>query len=394
MILKFLSTVCICFFAFSATAQSYLESVLFDIAKNNKTLQSQSKYWDAQKLQFKTGTTLYDPAITYDFMRGVPYAIAGNQTDITITQRFDFPTVYGKKKDLAKAQSEQIDFSLTSLRQSILFESKKICFELIYRNKLHGKIYERKVKTEKFLSDFQTKLEKGEGNILDVNKAKIQLIEINKEYQSNISSINQLNQKLTELNGGYEIIFKDTIYPPNLPVPTFEELHSSIENIDPVRNFLEQKVLIAQKDIEVTKALTLPTFEAGLHHQSILGQRFYGGKLGVSIPLWENRYRVRYKQAELTFAETQVTQHKNEHYFELKQAYEKYINLQKTLEEYRSVLNNSTAIRLLDKALAFGEITTIQYFLEVNYFYVATNNFLLAEKEYNDALAELFRYQL
>ena len=381
-------------FIIQLQAQSGLETALSDIARNNKTLQTQNKYWDAQKLLYNTGITLYDPVASYDFMRGSPYNIAGNQTDINVLQRFDFPTVYGKKKGLAGEQSKQADFNLTANRQQILLEAKKICIELIYRNKLNEKIVERKTRTEKFLTDFQTRLDKGEGNILDVNKAKLQLIEINKDFQLNISATNQLHQKLTELNGGIEIVFTDTIYPEYMPVPAFEELEETIEQNDPVRKYLEQQAVIAQKQIEVTKALTLPKFEAGFHYQGILGQQFYGGKVGVSIPLWENKNRVKQKQAELSVAELQVAQHKTEHYYDVKQLYEKYINLQKTVEDYEKVLSGINSIQLLDKALSFGEITTIQYFLEAGYFYQATNNYLLAEKEYNEAIAELYRYQL
>jgi len=92
--------------------------------------------------------------------------------------------------------------------------------------------------------------------------------------------------------------------------------------------------------------------------------------------------------------EVQVARHKNEHYYHLKQLYEKYINLQKTVAEYEKVLSSINSIKLLDKALSFGEITTIQYFLEASYFYTATNNYLQAEKEYNDAIAELYQYLL
>ena len=94
-------------FAVQVQAQTGLETVLSDIAKNNKTLQTQAKYWDAQKLQYNTGITLYDPVVSYDYMRGNPNAIAGNQTDITVVQRFDFPTVYGKRRKLADEQSKQ-----------------------------------------------------------------------------------------------------------------------------------------------------------------------------------------------------------------------------------------------------------------------------------------------
>lgn len=383
-----------CVFTIQLQAQSGLETVLTDISKNNKTLQTQSKYWEAQKLQYNTGNTLYDPTVSYDFMRGTPNAIAGNQTDITVTQRFDFPTVYGKKKNLANEKSKQADFYITANRQEILLEAKKICIELVYRNKLQERIIERKAKTEKFLTDFQTKLNKGEGNILDVNKAKLQLIEINKDYQLNISTINQLNQRLTELNGGIELVFNENAYPEYLPVLSFEELEATIENNDPIKKYLEQHTVIAQKQIEVSKALTLPKFEAGYHYQGILGQNFHGARIGVSIPLWENKNRVKQSQAELSVTEVQLNEHKTEHFYNIKQLYEKYTNLQKILAEYQTVLSTINSIQLLDKALKFGEITTIQYFLEASYFYTATNNYLQAEKEYNEVIAELYRYQL
>ena len=394
MKIKILTAICMSIFAVQVQAQTGLETVLSDIAKNNKTLQTQAKYWDAQKLQYNTGITLYDPVVSYDYMRGNPNAIAGNQTDITVVQRFDFPTVYGKRRKLADEQSKQADFTLTANMQQILLEAKKAYIELVYLNKLKGKIEERKTKIEKFLNDFQTKLDKGEGNVLDVNKAKLQLIEINKDYQLNISTINQLIQKLTELNGGIEIAFTETDYPDYPPVPLFEELEKEIENIDPVRKYLEQQKVIAQKQIEVTKAMTLPKLDAGYHYQGILGQNFHGARIGVSIPLWENKNRVKQSQAELSVADVQLDEHINEHYYDIKQLYEKYINLQKTVEDYQNVLSNINSVQLLDKALRFGEITTIQYFLEVSYFYTATNNFLLAEKEYNEVIAELYRYQL
>lgn len=383
-----------CVFTIQLQAQSGLETVLTDISKNNKTLQTQSKYWEAQTLQYNTGNTLYDPIVSYDFMRGTPNAIAGNQTDINVIQRFDFPTVYGKKKSLANEKSKQADFSITANKQEILLEAKKICIELVYRNKLQERIIERKTKTEKFLTDFQTKLNNGEGNVLDVNKAKLQLIEINKDYQLNISAINQLNQRLTELNGGIEIVFNETVYPEYSPVPPFEELEETIENNDPVRKYLVQQTVIAQKQMGVTKALTLPKFEAGYHYQGILGQNFHGARIGMSIPLWENKNRVKQSQAELSVTEVQLNEHKTEHFYNTKQLYEKYTNLQKTLDEYQSVLSNINSIELLDKALAFGEITTIQYFLEASYFYQAINNYLQTEKEYNEVIAELYRHQL
>ena len=74
--------------------------------------------------------------------------------------------------------------------------------------------------------------------------------------------------------------------------------------------------------------------------------------------------------------------------------YEKYSNLKITLQEYQNVfatLNNTT---LLNKALALGEITTIQYFMEINYYSHGLSNYLQTEKDYHTTIAELYKYQL
>ena len=205
---------------------------------------------------------------------------------------------------------------------------------------------------------------------------------------------NQLQQKLTELNGGIDVIFNESEYPEVIAIPSFEELEEIIEAQDPTRKLLQQQTTIAQQQIQVTKAMALPKFEAGYHYQGILGQNFHGARIGMSIPLWENKNRVKQSMAELEMNEVQLNEHKVEHYYNIKSLYEKYTNLQKTLDEYQTVLESINSIQLLDKALRFGEITTIQYFLEASYYYQAGNNYLLTEKEYQDVIAELLKYQL
>ena len=377
----------------NANAQSNIENVIGQIGKNNKTIQATVQYYEAQKLQFKTGNTPSNPTIEYDFLKGTP-ANAGNQSDLTVTQLFDFPTAYIKKSQLTKTQTAQIEFQLTASRQDILLQAKNYCLELVFQNKLQQKLSQQKQNTEKILADFQTKLDKGDGNILDVNKAKLQLIEVNKQVQQNISDINQLNQKLTELNGGIQILLSDTLYPTLPLIPAFDQLESDYELVDPMRKVLEHQKLINQKQLELSKSMWLPKMEVGYHYQGILGQTYNGIHTGISIPLWENKNTVKQKEAQLLYSDMEYQTHLNEHYFHLKHIYEKYTNLKITLQQYQSVfatINNSS---LLNKALLLGEITTIHYFTEINYYDMAFINYLKTEKEYYQAIAELYKYKL
>ena len=209
-------------------AQSNIDKVLSEIAKNNKTIQANTQYWNAQKVQHRTGNSLYNPTVEYDYLKGTP-ANAGNQTDFTITQSFDFPSVYGKKNTLANQLDIQADLQLKAANQALLLEAKKICIELVYRNKLQVPLTKRQEATEKWLAHFNKKLASGDGTILDVNKAKIQLLEIKKQFQDNVSEIAKLNEQLTSLNGGNPITFNDLAYFDVPVMADFETLEKEIE---------------------------------------------------------------------------------------------------------------------------------------------------------------------
>ncbi len=380
-------------FCINAIGQSNIENILAQIGKNNKTIQATAQYYEAQKLQFKTGNTPSNPFAEYEFLSGSP-ANAGNQQDFTIAQQFDFPTAYIKKSQLAKTQTAQTEFQLNASRQDVLFEAKKNCIQLVYHNKLQVQLTAQKQNTEKLLADFQTMLDKGDGNIMDVNKAKLQLIEIKKQFQENVSAVNQLNQKLTELNGGIDISLSDTIYPISPPVPQFAQLENDYESADPLLKILQQQKLIAQKQVELSKSLWLPKLEIGYHYQAILGQTYNGIHTGISIPLWENKNTVKLKKAQILFNDFELSAHTNEHFYHIKHIYEKYSNLKITLQEYQSVFSTLNNTMLLNKALALGEITTIQYFMEINYYSQGLSSYLQTEKDYHITIAELYKYQL
>jgi cobalt-zinc-cadmium efflux system outer membrane protein len=374
-------------------SQSNMDPVLAEIAKNNKTIQANTQYWSAQKVQYQTGNSLYNPTVEYDYLKGSP-ANAGNQTDFTITQSFDFPTVYGKKNTLANQLGIQADLQLKAANQELLLEAKKICIELVYRNKLQIPLTQRKEATEKWLAHFKKKLETGDGTILDVNKAEIQLLEIKKQFFENASFIAKLNKQLTSLNGGTAITFNDVAYFTVPVIADFETLEKEIEVQDYIRKTLEQDKVIAQKQIAVSKALALPKMEVGYHYQGILGQTYNGIHTGISLPLWESKNRVKLEKAKMTFAETALTEHTNEHYYEIKQLYGRYESLKSILGDYEKLNKSVEPIKLLDKALSAGQISVLEYFVELNYYNATFNSYLEIEKEYFEVVATLLKYQL
>jgi outer membrane protein, heavy metal efflux system len=377
----------------TALSQSAVDSVLRAVKTNNKAIQSNKQYWDAKKVGYRTGLTPYDPQVEYDYLIGSP-AGAGNQRDFSVTQRLDFPTTYKQKRILAREQTVQADLHHNAYRQEISLNAKLAVLELIYLNKKAVVLKQREVKTANLVQDYQKKLEKGDVIVLDFNKAKLQLLNIQNEVALNQNEREAILTRLTELNGGANINVNDTIYPVHLVIPNFEILDSLIEVNDPVVKTYEQEKVIIGQEIAVQKALNLPKIETGYHSQGILGQSYKGVHAGITVPLWENKNRVRTTEANLAYAKSNAEMHRLSHRLENKRLYDQLKVRNKAVQDYNALVTTLNNEALLEKALRLGQITVIQYFQDESYYFSTFDKSLQLELEYQKAIAQLYKFQL
>lgn len=376
-----------------AKAQTTLDTLLATIAQNNLMLKANSQYWNARDIEYRTGLTPYDPTVEFDYMIGSP-AGAGNQKDFAITQRFDFPTAYLRKRQLSNVQIEQSQWQQQAYKKDLLLKAKQTALTLIYQNKRQAELGRRLEAVRQLVNDYQTKLDKGDGTILEVNKAKLQLLAVQNDWQHNQAEIAELQVKLSELNGEHRIVFNDTTYPPVPILPDFETLDADIESNDPLIKVYQYNERITTAQIGVQRALALPKPEVGYHSQGILGQSYKGFHIGTSIPLWENRNRVKTEKANLVHNQLQITAHRVEHRNENRRHYEEYLGRKASIDKYNVIIATQNNTALLSKALMLGQITTIEYFLELSYYYSACDKYLQIEHEYHQAIAALYKYQL
>jgi outer membrane protein, heavy metal efflux system len=210
----------------------------------------------------------------------------------------------------------------------------------------------------------------------------------------NDSEIKRAISKLTELNGGTPITFTDTSYPVAPTVPEFAIMDSLIEANDMRVKMYKKDKDVSEARLKVMKGLALPKLEAGYHSQAILGQKYQGAHIGFSIPLWQNKNTLKTEKANLIFSDYRISEHRTEHYFENQQIFEKYTVLKATLSEYEAIFSSANNAELLDKSLKAGNITSVEYIMELSYFYTAYDNYLKTENEYHLAISSLYKYQL
>jgi len=374
-------------------AQSNIDSLLERIQSTNLEIGSNTKYWDAKGLEYKTGLTPTNPFVEYDYLFGSPAGL-GNQQELNIIQQVDFPTVYSRKKDLSNKLVSKAQMQKNVFRQEILLETKLLLYDVIYLNNKESQLMGREQKTAQLLQEYDQKLQQGDANMLDVNKIKLQYLSIKNDLLLLQNEKQTLLTKLAELNGGVWVDFTDTLYPAIPLIPDFETLDSIIEYNDPLIALYEQEKIIQQQQVYVQKSLNLPKLEAGYHGQTILNTRLQGIHAGITVPLWENKHKVKAAEANVDFASTNIQRHRLERRLDNQRLYDLLEVRQNAMEEYEELLSTMGNTVLLDKALRLGEITVIQYFLEQTYFYTAYDKNEQLKREYHKAVIELYKYTL
>lgn len=378
---------------FAIFAQTETSRILSEIEKNNTTLEAYRNLNEAQKMENQTGIFLENPEVEYHYLWGNPSAI-GKRQDIAVKQSFDFPTSYGLKKKIASVQNEQADLDYRMKRSEVLFRAKTVCTELIYLNAMQHELEKREQDAADIFEAFEAKFENGETNIIEKNKAQLNLLNAQKAIRENETQRNVLLAELKRLNGGIAVNFTQSDFASAELPASFDAWFEENREQNLLLQMVSNQIEMREKQVKLTKALNLPRFSTGYMSESVEGEAFKGIALGVTIPLWENKNTVKvaglqYKVAEEMAADAQV-----QSYNRLKSHYEKALQLQETLNDYTGVLESVNSTVLLKKALDAGEISLIDYLMELSLYYDTMDNILSMKNEVHQALNGLYYYDI
>ena len=372
----------------SLSAQDRLTKVIEEIEGNSKTLNVIRQQIEAQKLENRTDIFLHDPEVEFNYLWGNPSEL-GKQKELSVTQSFDFPTAYGHRKKISKMQNQNLELQYKSERIDLLLKAKQLCINLAYNNALSKEYETRLSNAQQIASAYQLKFETGDASIIEKNKAMVNLTTV--ESEKNLIDIERktILSELTALNGGIEIEFDDTFIA-NTPLPqNFNNWYSSAEAKSPMLQYLSQQIDINKQQVKLNTALALPKFTAGYASEKVIGEDFRGITVGISIPLWENKNKVKQAKAQARSTELLLDDSKIQFMMHLQQLYAKTSVMQENAQAYRSSISQHSNELLLKRALDEGQISLLEYLLETEYYYDVVNKALEAERDYNLSLAEL-----
>lgn len=373
---------------FTVNAQDNFQEVLNRIESNNTTLKALLEKTKADKIGNKTALNLANPEVEVGYLWGSPSG-EGNRKDLNITQSFDFPTAYGYRSQVVSGQNVQADLVYQQQAKEILQQARVFCVELVYQTKRYAELNER-VKLAKELSEaYQTRFDKGDINIIEYNKTKLNLLNAEKAMQVAEVEIATLRAELQRLNGGEPMLDLLSNYSSySLPL-SFDQWFNEAKMNNPALESAMKEVDLSRKQEKLTKALNLPKITAGYMSERLLGTTHQGVTLGVSIPLWEGKNTVKYQKAQTVALEMQQKDSELQFYNTLKNQYHRAGTLFGLLRDYEEILSTSNNRTLLKKAFEKGQLSLINYLLELSVYYETIDQYMEKEKEYQLALSEL-----
>ena len=374
--------------AFTATAQSGYDAVLQQIEANNTTLSALRQQTDANIIGNRTGLLPDNPEVEFHYLWGNPNMI-GSRIDLSVSQSFDFPSAYAYRGKIADLQNVSAELTYKAERLNILLAAKQVCIELVHYNALAKEYALRLQNAGQLAAAYQTKLDKGDANLLENNKAQLHLAAMQSEIARIEAERTALQSELKRLNGGVAIAVPDNVYLAEALPADFEDWYAVAEGKNPMLQYVRGQIEIGQQQVKLNRALGLPRFSAGYMSEKVVGQQYQGVMVGISIPLWENKNRVKAAHAQVRASEAVLEDNRVQFYNHLQSLHYKTVALQQNAKKIRQSLSVYSNEPLLKKALDAGEISLLNYLLEIEYYYDALNKALEAERDFELTMAEL-----
>ena len=369
-----------------------IDQVLQSIEANNKELLSQKQLTKAQKMENRTENNLPDPTVSYSsfYKNG---AGPGHGTELVATQGFDFPTQYITRNRQAEMENEAIDLQQQAFRRDVLLRAKNLCLDLILLNQEKALMDIRMKNADELEALYAKRLEAGDANILEVNKIKMERMNVQTEVAQNNAAHRTALQSLLAMNGNMPVEFSDSTYPEVKEILDYNQLRDEVVASDYSLQAAVAFTRAAEKQVSVDKQNWLPKLEAGFRRNTDTGMSMNGFVVGGSIPLFSNRKKVQIAKAQALSAQLMQEDALLHVENNLMALYNEMTQLKEAMHAYDVPLMYRS-LDLLKQALTEGQISLIEYFVEAETVYQNLQARMQLENQYQKVMASIYKNEL
>lgn len=364
---RFLIAVSLVIMAFTASADNSVDDVLKQIAQNNLTLRALQHDNEADVLDIKAENSLDGLSVEYSpFFRSGYSGVA--ESELVVSQEIQFPTKYADCNKQAKIQKTVGGKMYEKNRRDILLEAEQLCIDVIRLNKTLAMLDQRLKNSETLHQMYDKRMAAGDANILEVNKVKLDCMEVQTMVSEAQNERMLLLQQLQQLNGGKPVTIDSEKFPEFQPIKDFESYKALYLASDADIQMAETMLKSADMNVKMQKRGWLPNISFGYRRNTEQKEVVNGLMVGVSFPLYSNSKRIKAARERRQSAELQVEQARKDAESQLQSGYQQLVGLQQVLD-HSDVKMMQESIDLFSKALHHGEINALDYYTEVNSIY-------------------------
>lgn len=369
-----------------------IDSVLTAIEHNNLQLQALKQSHEAEVLDMKAANTISGPSVEYSpfYMKGY-HGMASSE--FIVSEEVDFPTLYGKRKRQATLQAEALTHSYAAVRRDILLEAKLLCIDIIRLNQIIDMLAQRLSQSETMQQLFEKRMDAGDANILALNKAKLERLDVMKALAQAESERMELRQTLQALNGGNAIMLTSSEFETFSSDFNFDTFAQQIMATDANILAAEANVKASDHELSMSRQSWLPSLSLGYRRNTEQKDKLNGFLVGASFPLFRTSSAVNAAKKRQTAAQLQLDDARRQTESELQARYNEVMKLRSVLDHSDTELLRST-LSLLEKALQHGEITVLEYYTEVSDIYAKLETHINLHCQYCKIMAQLHKGEL
>ena len=389
---RYLIATIVAFSTYSIAFADNIGDVLKQVAANNLTLQALAHDNQADVLDIKASNSIGGPSVEYSpfFTKGYS-GVA--ESELVVSQEIDFPTKYAARNKQAKMQHTVGEQLLAKQRRDILLQAQLLCIDLIRLNQTLSMLHERLANSETLLQMYQKRMDAGDANALELNKVKLDCMEVRTLVNEAQGERTSLLQQLKQLNGGKPIDVTDTVLPEYPQITNFESYRALALASDADVAVAQTALRAADMNLKLQKNEWLPNISFGYRRNTEHGEGINGFLVGVSFPLYSNSNNVKAARQRRESAELQVVQAQNEAEASMRTNYEQLQGLQQVID-HSDVKLLQESLDLFAKALQQGEITALVYYVEINSIYEKLQRHIDLHCQSVKLLAELHKAEL
>lgn len=368
-------------------ADSYSD-ILNKILRANPALHTASIHTDADKCENSSGLTLANPEVEFSYQWGSPTDVPDKKT-LDVSQSFDFATLSGNRSKEAASLNRLADASLATQTQTVAAEIDKALTMSVYYSRLHL-IYKESLDILTRMEELAKKsLDAGQMTSIDFNSILIQQRTMTTEAELAAIERRDNTNLLSRLGGGMKIdVLPDNYLPYTLPA-NFEEWSNMAWRSSAQYAEASAEEELARRRVALRKSEGLPDFSLGFTSEMVKDANYYGVTVGVDIPLWANKGKVKAAQAGVAAAMANLDDLRLATLAEMQSRYDKAVAMEKALTQTGHILTDCDNTADIEKMYHSGAISVHDYLTQLLALTDLKRKYVETERDYQLSLTEL-----